>query len=357
MPRRTVGIVELEWTCPTCQRRNPGSQKLCQGCGAAQPENVQFEAPGEQKLVTAPSDVERASKAPDIHCPYCDTRNAADAKICSQCGGDLTKATSRSAGNVVGSFQSTPKPPISCPSCGSSNPASATICQNCGAALNKARPLATIAPKQERGWAVGLVFLFIGLAMLIAFGFLIYKATRQETLVGTVQSASWLRTVDIQALVPVRSSDWEDELPADAEVESCQLEQRGQSSTPTENSREVCGTPYTIDKGTGYGEVVQDCWYEVYDNMCTYQVRRWQTVDSARASGAGFNPMWPELNLTLNQRISNKSEQFRCTIVSNDREFTYEPTSFAEYSLCEVGKRWQMNVNGFGSINAIQPLD
>ena len=189
MPRRVVGYVELEWICPVCHQRNPGSVKLCQSCGAAQPTNVQFEAPVEQKIVTDAQKLEQAKKAPDRHCPYCGARNLADAKICSQCGGDLTQAASRNAGNVVGSFDSTSKPPIVCPNCGTSNPATATTCLNCGAALNKPRPVATMPSKQERGWAFGLVFIVIGLAMLIAFGFLIYQLTRQETIVGTIQSA------------------------------------------------------------------------------------------------------------------------------------------------------------------------
>lgn len=357
MPRRKIGVVELEWTCPVCHQRNPGSQKTCQSCGAAQPENVQFEAPVEQKLVTEPAKIERAEKEPDRHCPYCGARNPADAKVCSQCGGDLTQAESRSQGTIVGSFDSAPKPPITCPNCGSSNPAGAKTCLNCGAALDKPRPIATMPPKQQRGWAVGLVFTFIGLTMLVAVGFLIYQATRQETIIGTVQSAQWVRTIEIEALVPVQRSDWADQLPSDAQVESCRLEMRGTSSSPTANSREVCGTPFTVDNGTGFGDVVQDCWYEVYEDMCSYTVERWQTADRVSTNGVGFNPFWPELQLSMNQRIGSRSEQFSCTIADGARVYNYTPNSLAEYSQCEVGKRWQMNVNGFGSIRSLQPLD
>lgn len=357
MPRRVVGYVELEWTCPVCHHRNPGSVKLCQSCGAAQPTDVQFEAPVEQKIVTDAQQVDQAKKEPDRHCPYCGARNPADAKICSQCGGDLTQAASRSAGNVVGSFDSAPKPPVTCPSCGSSNPATATTCLNCGAALDKPRPLATMPTKHERGWAFGLVFIVIGLAMVIAFGFLIYQLTRHETIVGTVQSAEWVRTIDVEGLVPVQESDWEDQLPADAVVESCQREQRGTSSVPTADSVEICGTPFTVDKGTGYGEVTQDCWYQVYDNMCSYTVQRWQRVNQLRTHGTDFNPIWPDLDLSLNQRMGTRNEEFHCTISANDQTYDYTPNSFDEYQMCEVGQRWQMDVNGFGSIQSLQPLD
>jgi len=50
--RRTVGYIQNEWTCPNCGTRNKGGNKTCENCGAPQPENVQFELPSEQKIVT-----------------------------------------------------------------------------------------------------------------------------------------------------------------------------------------------------------------------------------------------------------------------------------------------------------------
>ncbi len=50
--KKTLGYVQLEWTCPNCNSRNPGPVKTCQNCGAPQPDNVQFEQPAEQKFVT-----------------------------------------------------------------------------------------------------------------------------------------------------------------------------------------------------------------------------------------------------------------------------------------------------------------
>ncbi len=50
--RRTLGYIQNEWTCPNCNTRNKGGSKFCENCGAPQPENVQFELPSEQKLVS-----------------------------------------------------------------------------------------------------------------------------------------------------------------------------------------------------------------------------------------------------------------------------------------------------------------
>ncbi|HEX5840666.1 MAG TPA: zinc-ribbon domain-containing protein, partial [Anaerolineales bacterium] len=99
--RRTLGYIQNEWTCPNCGTRNKGGSKTCENCGAPQPENVQFELPSEQKLVTDDKQIDAAKKGADIHCPFCGTRNPADAETCSQCGGDLTEGKSREVGRLM----------------------------------------------------------------------------------------------------------------------------------------------------------------------------------------------------------------------------------------------------------------
>lgn len=52
MSKETFGYLKLEWTCPRCGSRNPGPQKTCLSCGAPQPENVAFQLPEKQELLT-----------------------------------------------------------------------------------------------------------------------------------------------------------------------------------------------------------------------------------------------------------------------------------------------------------------
>jgi len=108
MVKKTLGYVELEWRCPRCGSRNPGPEKTCNGCGAPQPEDVEFEQPAEEELVTEESEIERAKAGPDVHCAYCGARNPADAEICTQCGADLTEASARVSGRVVGAHRDKP---------------------------------------------------------------------------------------------------------------------------------------------------------------------------------------------------------------------------------------------------------
>src|SRR5512143_73919 len=128
--RRTLGYVQLEWTCPNCNSRNPGPVKTCQNCGAPQPENVQFEQPAEQKFVTDDASVKAAQAGADIHCGFCGTRNPATATVCSQCGGDLVEGKRRESGGELQAAAQVAK--VICTNCGTENPASHTNCSNCG---------------------------------------------------------------------------------------------------------------------------------------------------------------------------------------------------------------------------------
>src|SRR5215216_4444419 len=114
MATKELGYVELEWTCPRCQTRNPGTQTTCGGCGAPQPADVKFEAPVGGELLKDQEKIQRAKSGPDIQCAFCGTRNPADAKVCRQCGADLTQGKTREAGQVVGAFHSGPAPQVAC---------------------------------------------------------------------------------------------------------------------------------------------------------------------------------------------------------------------------------------------------
>src|SRR5512140_1698562 len=143
-PRRTLGYIENEWTCPNCSTRNKGSVKTCENCGAPQPENVQFELPSEQKFVTDEASVKAAQAGADIHCGFCGARNPASAVTCSQCGADLKEGKARQSGQEM----KAPPPQakiIKCTNCGSDNPSSNAVCSNCGSPLPKTVPPA-VAP-------------------------------------------------------------------------------------------------------------------------------------------------------------------------------------------------------------------
>lgn len=357
MATKELGYVELEWRCPRCRTRNPGTQTTCSGCGAPQPENVQFEAPAGGALVEDREKIARAQSGPDIQCAYCGTRNLATAEVCKQCGADLKQGKAREAGGIVGAFHSRPAPEVNCTTCGTANPATALVCQNCGAPLPRpeataAAPAPLPAPARRGGnswWVWAVIALAVG--ALVWFGALTLRTTE---LTGTVQDARWVRTIPVEALAPVERSAWRNELPAGVEPLSCRAEVRSVRDSPAPNAREVCGTPYTVDTGTGMGRVVQDCRYEVYDDRCTYTSEEWRVVNVLEHSGAGFEPEWPVFAPEPRQRLGAGRERFQCIIRSDERTFTYEPRTFEQYLQCQPGSQWELEVNGFGALTAAQ---
>jgi ribosomal protein L40E len=359
MVKKTVGYVKLEWTCPRCGTRNPGPNKFCTGCGAPQPEDVEFVQAPQEHLIEDEAELARAQAGPDVHCPYCGSRNASGAKFCGSCGGDLAGAQARQTGRVVGAFQSGPAAPIICPSCGTKNPGDALTCSSCGAALTRPgapKPTPTARPAagpRRKLPVIGIILGGIVLCVLAVAGVLLLGRT--EDLQGQVQDTQWTRSIVIEELGPVTLEDWQDRLPSDAQAATCSLKYRTTSDEPEAVSTEVCGTPYTVDTGGGYGEVVQDCTYEVYDQWCEYTAEEWHTLDTLTASGSDLNPYWPQLTLSESQRYGQESETYEVTFQTPKGVYDYTPTDIAEFSQFQTGSEWILRVNALGAVVSAEP--
>ena len=357
MAQKELGYVELEWTCPTCQARNPGTQTTCSGCGAPQPKDVQFETPAKAEITQDQAKIQEAKTGPDIHCAFCGARNPASAKICHQCGADLVQGKARAAGQVVGAYD--PKAPseIACASCGMTNPATAKACVRCGAPLGQPAPAAAPAPAQATAGSgtKKLVFIAVAGLFVVALCALVFFLFRTSNTVATVQDERWVRTIAVEGQVPVQDTAWRDELPGGVTNVSCRPEVRYTTDKPQPGAREVCGTPYTVDTGTGMGRVVQDCEYQVYDDRCTYTTSRWGVVDSVSLQGAGFAPQWPAVNLVGNQRMGARSERYECILSDGEKQYSFTLPSFEEYQACKEGTKWKLEVNTLGAVVAAEP--
>jgi ribosomal protein L40E len=218
MAKKKIGYVELLWTCPKCGTVNPGPVKLCNGCGAAQPVDVKFEQAPRQELITDEAAKAKAKAGADIHCPYCGTRNSADAKVCVQCGGDLVQGIKREQGKVMGAFTTGPVEKIKCPRCGTENPDTALVCSQCGGSLKASEPEAEPSqptPKVPRKIPVW-VYAAIGVGVLLicgVIGYIVFLSQKTEAIVGTVEQVRWERSIPIEALVPVEYQTWQDQVP------------------------------------------------------------------------------------------------------------------------------------------------
>lgn len=359
MAKKKIGYVELRWTCPKCGTVNPGPIKLCNGCGAAQPVDVKFEQTPRQELITNEAAKAKAKAGADIHCPYCGTRNSAGAKVCVQCGGDLVKGIKREQGQVLGAFNTGPVEKIKCPRCGTENPDTALVCSQCGGSLKAAEPgvetpqPTLAAPRKIPAW----IYAAIGAGVLLIcglIGYLVFLSQKTEAIIGIVEQVSWERSIPIEALVPVEYKTWQDQIPQGAAVGTCTDEVRSVQNEPVPNSVEVCGTPYTVDSGQGYGEVVQECEYQVYDLMCTYTVEEWNQVDAITSSGNDLSAAWPQVALQSDQRLGgDRHETYTIVFRSNGDVFKFTTSDFNLFQQAQIGSDWTLNVNSFGDIVSI----
>ena len=356
MPQKTVGYTELEWVCKRCQTRNAGTRKTCVNCGAPMSTDDQFELPDQQTLITDEAQIQAAKKGADIHCPYCGARNPAGSAICTQCGGDLKDAAARQAGQVLGAFQKEPTPDIVCPSCGEKVKAGSERCPNCGGdiARPKEKPAAPPARSKMPAWLIALIAVLV-VACISSVVYFFVQGSRTTDLRAEVTDVSWQRIIAIEQLMPVTLEAWEENMPAEAENIQCGDRYRGTSSEPVAKATEVCGTPYTIDQGSGVGKVVQDCQYQVYESYCTYTALAWQEIDQVIAEGRDAQPVWPEFVLNQEQREGDRQEYYLVVLVAEDEIYNYRPNDPAEFERYQPGSEWTIKVNGFGEITSVEP--
>jgi len=342
MARKSLGFVPLIWECPFCQTQNPGPIKSCTSCGAPQPDDVEFLQVDEDKFnfIKDEALIRMAKAGPDIHCPFCGTRNPGTAKLCSKCGGELSLGgKSRATGQKVqtaSEAKAREKAPAPSPTPSMPQPQSP----------------AGAPPRKNRTVLIAIIGILVVVACIIAIYFLFIK---RETLDATVTDVDWQRSIVVEAYGEVADQDWWDEIPDDAEILDCWEAYRYTSDEPEPNSTEVCDEPYVEDTGTGVGEVVQDCTYEVYDQYCEYTVMAWQEVRTVTESSDDLNPFWPDVNLAANERASTQTEEYRIYFDTRKRNYTYSTTDLDLFLQAVPGSDWVIEVNEAGGILELNP--
>ena len=355
MAKITLGYVELEWECPSCHTRNPGAAKTCVQCGAPHPEEVEYKQVAEETLITDEANIAAAKTGADIYCAYCGAPNLATAKSCKQCGADLAEGKARASGKVLGGLHSGEAAPVTCPSCGASNPATAFKCTQCGSALRPETPQPE-PPTQPAGIGKMAPFLIAGaVAIGLLIIVLIAMGSRRTAVIGEVSDVNWRRAIAVEALVPVILDAWKDEIPSGASVGRCRQEVYKVQDNPAPGARQVCSTPYVVDKGSGYGEVQQDCRYEIYADRCEYQSQAWRPIAPIVLQGSDLMPVWPAENLGQNQRNAGRSEAYGISFNVDGKKYDYRPTNEAEFTRFSPGSQWRLKVNSFGNVTVEGP--
>jgi len=341
MTTKSKGFIKMEWTCPNCNTRNPGPIKSCQSCGAPQPENVKFEMGSDQDFVKDEKDIQQAEKGSDIHCGFCGTRNPADAKTCSQCGGDLKEGMKRQAGQEIDRSAADAQP-FTCPNCGLKNSTSSGNCTQCGAPLGtKAAPPPASGKGMSRRKKIGIAAGVIGFLAICCIAIaLILLPTKSVT--GTVDSVHWQTVANVEEIQAVQHNDETSSVPSSAYDVSC-----------NDKSQEVCEDK-TIDKGNGYAEVVQDCHTET-TTYCSYTVDEWKVIQSYTEEGNDLFPMWDNPSLASGQRKGEDTATYTVIFVNKNDDYTYHPGTLNEYKLYDIGSQWSLSLNTLGGIVSVEP--
>lgn len=343
MARKTVGYVKLEWTCPNCNTRNAGPQKNCVNCGALQPENVKFERAADEGLVTDENSIRAAQAGADFICPYCQTRNNADAKVCIKCGGDLVEARRRGSGEELHA-NAGPKEVI-CNNCGTRNPSANTNCSKCGSPLSSvAAPPSPAAAligsaanpaKKKTKW-----FLFggIGAALVACCAAILFLFVFPSSSVkATVSDVHWQTSMPVQEQHEVHHTDEEGSPPGGAYDVSCHTE-----------TKQVC-TEKIVDQGNGYGEKVQDC-NDVSTDYCSYTEKEWQTIQTYTLDGHDLSPDYSQPNVSVDQRVGDETVDYTVYFDTEKGQKTYSPGSLDDFKQFEIGTTWTLKMNALGSV-------
>jgi Zn-finger in Ran binding protein and others/Double zinc ribbon len=355
MAKKTLGYVELEWECPSCHTRNAGATKACVQCGAPRPEETGYQQAAEEKLITDEAKIAAAKAGADIFCAYCGAPNLATAKVCKQCGADLGEGTAAVSGQVLGGWRQGAAAPVSCPSCGASNPATAFKCSQCGAPLRqeavKPQPASVPAGKSRM-----LPFIIAGIvAIVILVVGLIAAASRRTAVIGEVSGVNWRRSIAVEALVPVELEAWANEIPSGVQVGRCTQQLYKVQDEPAPDAREVCGTAYVVDTGSGYGEVQQDCRYEIYADRCQYESTAWRPIAPIVLQGSDLSPAWPSQELGQNQRSAGSSENYAITFDVDGKSYVYHPANESDFTQFSPGSQWRLQVNSLGTVRVEGP--
>ena len=312
----------MMWNCSYCDTKKllGKSHKHCPNCGTAQDPTKRFFPPDEEKI--AVEDHEYIGK--DKVCAFCEAPNSALAKFCTECAGpmDGTKDVT-----LVDDPVDTSPPPAS--------------------DTTEAKP----SPIK---WIVGIVAL-----LLIAIAIFALKEEK-----GVVVSGhSWSRSIEIEQYKQVTEKDWRDRVPSAGKIQSCQDKER---DTKKVADGEECSI-VKKDNGDGTYNEKEQCTTKyksvpIYDDWCTYQIKKWTVVRTEKETGNDIQPAWPTVTMrtcnliALNcEREGNRKSVF--TVLLKDEEGKKHSCDFEDEAKWKDIEDGTTKVMSFGSVTGLIDCD
>ena len=310
---------EMMWDCAYCSTENllGKSHKHCPNCGTAQDPTKRYFPPAEEKV--AVEDHEYIGK--DKVCGFCEAPNAALAKFCTECAApmDGTKDVA-----LVGEPA---EPPPSDPK--------------------------SEAKKSPIKWIVGVVALVLVIIAVFSL---------QEEKGVVVTGHSWSRSIEVEQYKQVTEKDWRDRVPATGKIQSCRDKER---DTKKVADGEECSI-VKKDNGDGTYNESEKCTTKyksvpIYDDWCTYQIKKWTVVRTEKETGTDLEPAWPTVSMrtcnlvALNcEREGERKDVY--TVQLKDEEGKIHECAFGESKWKSI-KDGTSKVMSFGSVTGLIDCD
>lgn len=336
-----MAVYEGAWDCPHCGNvANRGPDKHCPACGSGRGADVKIYLPENAREVQEEAELARANAGPDWSCSYCQVDNWATARFCVNCG--------------AGQDGSAPRPVVD------------TL-------YTKPAEEPKPGTRSYRKLLLGCV----GLPLLLLF-LLIWMAMPSKADLKVVGHA-WQRVIHSEDYRKVDESDWDNAVPAGAEVQRTSREihhynkvQIGtERKTRTKSERVQVGSERvkvgTRNKGNGYFEDVYENRpkYEtrtstetysepvyrddpVYRTKVYYKIWKWVPGSDATAAGQDLNPRWPDFQADPKQhREHGREEHYEVKLVDakKNKPYSYEAKSEVEWRQFQDGQTYPGKVS------------
>lgn len=212
--------IEMTWRCATCRRQNLGRHKECLQCGKPKSPGEPFEMPADISRAARVSDaalLRMASSGPDWQCAYCQSMQRSLEGRCVRCG-----ASPLTSDDVpAGAPPRAPQPPLPFsmqPGAGAYPHAAPTAWPP--TANYAGQPGMGAAPPARPSWGFLKIFALIASPVVLMVALVLW-ATRPRDFTGTVATAEWTHTIDVERYALRPHEGFIESRPADAlEVQS-----------------------------------------------------------------------------------------------------------------------------------------
>jgi hypothetical protein len=324
-----MAIREGRWDCIRCGTKGIfGRSKVCPNCQSPRPEGVKFYLPEDAQEVTDAEQLKQAQAGADWICAFCGASNEAGRAICKQCNApreaestqqqvkDYALGATPTWGDNSDDPSPSPLPPKS---------------------------------KKTRNLLIGAIAFVFSLCVGFCSLFMI---TKEVT--ATITGFSWERTIAVEAYRTVTESGWS--VPAGGRKISERQEKYDTRRIKTGTETYSCGQR---DLGNGHFQekrCTRDTYREepIYKTKYIYEIERWVTDHTERATGKDHKPYWPRVSLaSQKQREGGRTETYT-VYFKDEKQKTYKLNpSLSDWQTYEIGEKRKIKVNMLGDATGI----